>query len=123
MSMNPFCEIAIEEAIRLKEKKKVSEVVAVTIGPKQSLDTLRQALALGADKGIHIETTQRIDKEVQPLLVSKILEHLVNRDSFDMVVMGKQSIDDDYNQTGQMLAGMLNWPQATFASKVSNFFV
>jgi len=118
MSMNPFCEIAIEEAVKLKESKSVSEIVALSIGPKQSLDQIRQAMALGADKGIHIETDERIDKEIQPLLVSKILKHFVERDSYDMVIMGKQSIDGDYNQTGQMLAGMLNWPQATFASKV-----
>ena len=118
MSMNPFCEIAIEEAVRLKEAKKVSEIVAISIGPKQSLDQIRQAMALGADSGIHIETDERIDKDVQPLFVSKILKHFVDKDGYDLVIMGKQSIDDDYSQTGQMLAGMLDWPQATFASKV-----
>jgi electron transfer flavoprotein beta subunit len=117
-SMNPFCEIAVEEAVRLKEKGQVSEITAVSIGPKQSLDTLRQAMALGADNAIHIQTDSPIDKEVQPLLVSRVLQHFIKRDSYDMVLMGKQSIDDDYNQTGQMLAGMLEWPQATFASKV-----
>lgn len=119
MSMNPFCEIAVEEAVRMKESKKVSEIVAISIGPKQSLDQIRQAMALGADSGIHIETDERIDKDIQPLFVSKILKHFVEKNGYDQVVMGKQSIDDDYNQTGQMLAGMLNWPQATFASKVT----
>ena len=121
MSMNPFCEIALEEAVRLKEKKKVKEIVALTIGPKQGLDVLRQALAQGADKGVHLQTDLRVDKEIQPFMVAQTLQHFVERDKFDMVIMGKQSIDGDYNQTGQMLAGLLKWPQATFASNVRIF--
>jgi len=119
MSMNPFCEIALEEAIRQKEAKKVSEVVALSIGPNKATDTLRNALALGADKGIHILTDLRIDQAIQPLLVAKILKKFVERDNFGLVFLGKQSIDDDFNQTGQMLAGLLGWPQATFISKLN----
>jgi len=83
MSMNPFCEIAVEEAVRMKESKKVSEIVAISIGPKQSLDQIRQAMALGADSGIHIETDERIDKDIQPLFVSKILKHFVEKNGYD----------------------------------------
>lgn len=118
MSINPFCEIALEEAIRLKEAKKVSEVVALSIGPKQSAETLRTALALGADKGIHITTDARIDQIIQPLLVAKVFKHFIERDNYNIALLGKQAIDDDFNQTGQILAGLLGWPQATFISKL-----
>lgn len=118
MSMNPFCEIAMEEAIRLKEKKVASEIVAVTIGPKAAQETLRTALAMGADQGIHVETEMRTDQELQPLAVAKVLAWLANQHKPDLFILGKQAIDDDSNQTGQMLAGLLDWPQATFASKV-----
>lgn len=118
MSMNPFCEIAVEEAVRLKEKKIAGEVTAVTIGPKTAIETLRTALAMGADKGIHIETEMRPDQELQPLAVAKILAWLAGKHKPDLFILGKQSIDDDANQTGQMLAGLLDWPQATFASKL-----
>jgi len=119
MSMNPFCEIAVEEATRLKEKGIVKEIVAVSIGPKQCQETLRTALAMGADKGIHIETDARTDQDVQPLCVSHILAKIVNKIQPNMFILGKQSIDSDNNQTAQMLAGILNWPQATFASKLA----
>mmetsp|Transcript_34900 Transcript_34900/g.31426 ORF Transcript_34900/g.31426 Transcript_34900/m.31426 type:complete len:143 (-) Transcript_34900:385-813(-) len=109
MSMNPFCEIAIEEALRLKEKKKIAEIVALSVGPKQSQETLRTALALGADKAIHVSTDHRIDQYIQPLLISKIFKYFVERDNYNLVLMGKQSIDDDMNNTGQLLAGLLNW--------------
>ncbi|GAB4822525.1 hypothetical protein N2152v2_009571 [Parachlorella kessleri] len=115
MSMNPFCEIAVEEAIRLKEKKLADEVVAITIGPKQCQDTLRTALAMGADRGIHVLTDS---SEVQPLAVAKLLAAAAKQEQPGLVLLGKQAIDDDSNQTGQMLAGLLGWPQATFASKV-----
>ncbi|CAK60512.1 unnamed protein product (macronuclear) [Paramecium tetraurelia] len=118
MTINPFCEIAVEEAVRLKEKKLIAEIVAVTIGPKQGAESLRHALALGADKAIHVTTEARIDQAVQPLDVANILAKLVERDNYNLVLMGKQSIDDDFNQTGQMLAGLLDWPQATFASNI-----
>ncbi|DBA05303.1 TPA: hypothetical protein N0F65_007465 [Lagenidium giganteum] len=118
MSMNPFCEIAVEEAIRLKEKKKATEVVAVSIGPKQSQETIRTALAMGADRGIHIETDLRTDQELQPLAVAKILKSIVEKESPNLVICGKQSIDADAAQTGPLLAGLLDWSQATFASKV-----
>eukprot|EP00511_Aplanochytrium_stocchinoi_P002943 CAMPEP_0204824402 /NCGR_PEP_ID=MMETSP1346-20131115/2426_1 /ASSEMBLY_ACC=CAM_ASM_000771 /TAXON_ID=215587 /ORGANISM="Aplanochytrium stocchinoi, Strain GSBS06" /LENGTH=254 /DNA_ID=CAMNT_0051951545 /DNA_START=180 /DNA_END=943 /DNA_ORIENTATION=- len=118
MSMNPFCEIAVEEAVRLKEAGIVKEVVAVSVGPKQAQETIRTALAMGADSGIHITTDMRTDQELQPLAVSKLLKSIVEKETPDIVVLGKQAIDDDSNQTGQMLAGLLDWPQATFASKV-----
>ncbi|KAI0561975.1 Electron transfer flavoprotein beta subunit [Gracilaria domingensis] len=117
MSMNPFCEIAVEEALRLREAKKASEVIAVSIGPKKSVDTLRVALAMGADKAIHVSVPEK-QPELQPLAVASVLKHLVEAQKPDMVILGKQSIDGDNNQTGQMLAGMLGWPQGTFASKV-----
>ncbi|KAL0589917.1 hypothetical protein ABG067_001883 [Albugo candida] len=118
MSMNPFCEIAVEEAIRLKEKKQVSEVIAVSIGPKQAQETIRTALAMGADRGIHVETDLRTDQELQPLAVAKILKALVDKEEPKLVICGKQSIDSDAAQTGPLLAGLLDWSQATFASKV-----
>jgi len=119
MSMNPFCEIAVEEAVRLKEKKIAAEVTAVTIGPKAAVETLRTALAMGADKGIHIETDLRVDQELQPLAVAKILAWLASKHQPDIFLVGKQAIDDDSNQTGQMLAGLLDWSQGTFASKLA----
>uniref|UniRef100_A0A061RWR5 Electron transfer flavoprotein subunit beta n=1 Tax=Tetraselmis sp. GSL018 TaxID=582737 RepID=A0A061RWR5_9CHLO len=114
-SMNPFCEIAVEEALRLKEKNFAGEIVAVSLGPKSSQETLRTALAMGVDRAIHIST----DAEMQPLGVAKALREVVHREQPHMVIMGKQAIDDDCNQTGQLLAGMLRWPQATFASEVT----
>ena len=115
-SMNPFDEIALEEAVRLKEKKLATEVIAVTIGPIKSQETLRTALAMGADKAVHIETKQ--DEQILPLQVAKLLKAYTEKAKPDLVLLGKQAIDDDSNQTGQMLAGLLKWPQATFASKV-----
>ncbi|WP_119157094.1 electron transfer flavoprotein subunit beta/FixA family protein [Caldimonas tepidiphila] len=114
MSMNPFDEIAVEEAVRLKEKGVLSEVVAVSCGVAQCQETLRTAMAIGADRAILVET----DAELQPLAVAKILKALVDKEQPDLVFLGKQAIDDDCNQTGQMLAALLDWPQATFASKV-----
>ncbi|MFT6734388.1 MAG: electron transfer flavoprotein beta subunit [Polaribacter sp.] len=114
MSMNPFCEIAVEEAIRLKEKGVASEIVVVSIGPKQCQETLRTALALGADRAILVNT----DEEIQPLAVAKLLKEIVAKESPGMVIMGKQSIDGDNNQSGQMLAALLDWPQGTFASEI-----
>uniref|UniRef100_A0AAV1U7E0 Electron transfer flavoprotein subunit beta n=1 Tax=Peronospora matthiolae TaxID=2874970 RepID=A0AAV1U7E0_9STRA len=118
MSMNPFCEIAVEEAIRLKEQQKASEVVVVSIGPKQSQETLRTALAMGADRGIHVLTDLRTDQELQPLAVAKVLKEIVHKEDVQLVICGKQSIDADAAQTGPLLAGLLDWSQGTFASKV-----
>lgn len=114
MSMNPFDEIAVEEAIRLKEKGKATEIVAVSIGPQQAQETIRTALAMGADRGILV----KVDGIVEPLAVAKILKALVEAEQPGLVILGKQAIDDDANQTGQMLAALLNWPQGTFASKI-----
>jgi electron transfer flavoprotein beta subunit len=114
MSMNPFDEIAVEEAIRLKEKGKATEIVAVSIGPQQAQETLRTALAMGADRAILVKT----DAHVEPLAVAKILKAIVEKESPELVILGKQAIDDDSNQTGQMLAALLGWPQGTFAFKV-----
>src|SRR5690606_15675683 len=114
MSMNPFDEIAMEEAVRLKEAGKVTEIIAVSCGVTQCQDTLRTALAIGADRAILVET----DVELQPLAVAKLVKALAEKEAAQMVFLGKQAIDDDCNQTGQMLAALLNWPQATFASKV-----
>ncbi|SDG71574.1 electron transfer flavoprotein subunit beta/FixA family protein [Pelagibacterium luteolum] len=114
MSMNPFDEIAVEEAIKLKEAGIASEIVAVSIGPAQAQDTLRSALAMGADSAVLVKT----DAVVEPLAVAKILKAVVAQQSPDLVIMGKQAIDDDSNQTAQMLSALLGWPQATFASKV-----
>ena len=114
MSMNPFDEIAVEEAVRLKEKKICDEIIAVSIGSAKSEETLRTALAVGADKGILIET----EEEVQPLEVAKILKEIIKKNNPDLVLMGKQAIDDDSNQTGQMLAALVGWPQGTFTSKL-----
>jgi electron transfer flavoprotein beta subunit len=113
MSMNPFDEIAVEEAVRLKEAGKVTEVIAVSIGPAQAQETIRTALAIGADRGILV--TQ---EGAEPLAVAKILKALVEKEGAELVILGKQAIDDDSNQTGQMLAALLGWGQATFASKV-----
>ncbi|MFG1270895.1 electron transfer flavoprotein subunit beta/FixA family protein, partial [Xanthobacter sp. DSM 14520] len=115
MSMNPFDEIAVEEALRLKEAGKATEVIAVSIGPAQASETLRTALAMGADRGILVKT----DATVEPLAVAKILKGVVGEEAPGLVILGKQAIDDDCNQTGQMLAALLGWPQGTFASKVS----
>jgi electron transfer flavoprotein beta subunit len=114
MSMNPFDEIAVEEAIRIKERGEASEVVAVSIGPVKAQDTLRTALAMGADRAILVKT----DAVVEPLGVAKVLKRVVEDEAADLVIMGKQAIDDDCNQSGQMLAGLLGWSQGTFASKI-----
>ena len=116
MSMNPFDEIAVEEAIRMKEKGIASEIVAVSIGPSKAQETIRTALAMGADRGILIETDEGVT--VEPLAVAKLLKAVVQEEQPNLVILGKQAIDDDCNQTGQMLAALLGWPQATFASKV-----
>jgi electron transfer flavoprotein beta subunit len=115
MSMNPFDEIAVEEAIRLKEAGKAAEIVAVSIGPQQASETIRTALAMGADRGILVKT----ETVVEPLAVAKILKRVVEDEAPGLVILGKQAIDDDCNQTGQMLAALLNWPQGTFASKLA----
>jgi electron transfer flavoprotein beta subunit len=114
MSMNPFDEIAVEEAIRLKEKGIATEIVAVSIGPAKAQETLRTALAMGADRAILVQT----EEEVEPLAVAKILAKIAEEEQPGMIILGKQAIDDDCNQTGQMLAALLGWPQGTFASKV-----
>jgi electron transfer flavoprotein beta subunit len=115
MSMNPFDEIAVEEATRLKEAGAVTEIVAVSCGVTQCQETLRTAMAIGADRGILVET----DAELQPLAVAKLLKALADKEQPQLIILGKQAIDDDCNQTGQMLAALLGWPQATFASKVT----
>jgi electron transfer flavoprotein beta subunit len=115
MSMNPFDEIAVEEAIRLKEQGKATEIVAVSIGPAQAAETIRTALAMGADRGILVKT----DQPVEPLAVAKLLKKVVEQESPQLVILGKQAIDDDSNQTGQMLGALLGWPQGTFAYKVA----
>lgn len=117
-SMNPFDEIAVEEAIRLKEKKIASEVIAVSCGPPQAQEVLRTALAMGVDKGIHVEISGPEYETLQPIHVSKILAKIAQNEKVDLVIVGKQAIDDDCNQTAQMTAGVLDWPQGTFASKV-----
>src|SRR3954466_907365 len=114
MSMNPFDEIAVEEAVRLKEAGKATEIVVASIGPAAAQETIRTALAMGGDRGILVQT----DAEVQPLAVAKILKAIVGKEQPTLVILGKQAIDDDSNQTGQMLAALLGWPQGTFASKV-----
>jgi electron transfer flavoprotein beta subunit len=114
MSMNPFDEIAVEEAIRLKEQGKATEIVCVSIGPQQASETIRTALAMGADRGILVKT----DATTEPLAVAKILKGVVDEEKPDLVILGKQAIDDDCNQTGQMLAALLGWSQGTFASKI-----
>ena len=114
MSTNPPDDNAIEEAVKIKESGKATEIIAVTVGEEKAQETVRKALAVGADRGIHV----KIDGTVEPLAVSKILKKIVEKENPDLVFMGKQAIDDDCNQTGQMLAAHLNWPQATFASKI-----
>ena len=114
MSMNPFDEIAVEEAIRMREAGKAAEVVAVSIGPQQAQETIRTALAMGADRGIHVVH----DGELEPLAVAKMLKAIVEKEQPGIVILGKQAIDDDCNQTGQMLSALLGWSQATFASKI-----
>jgi electron transfer flavoprotein beta subunit len=115
MSMNPFDEIAMEEATRLKEAGKVTEVIAVSCGVTQCQETLRTAMAIGADRGVLVET----DAELQPLAVAKLIKALADKEQPQLIILGKQAIDDDANQTGQMVAALLGWPQATFASKVT----
>ena len=114
MSMNPFDEIAVEEAVRLKEKGVASEIIAISIGVSQAQETIRTALAMGADRGILVET----DVAIEPLAVAKLLKEVALKEGVDAVILGKQAIDDDMNATGQMLAALLGWPQGTFASKV-----
>ena len=114
MSMNPFDEIAVEEAVRLQEAGAATEIIAISIGPQQCQETIRTALAMGADRGILVQS----DDEVQPLAVAKLLKAIVDKESPDLVILGKQAIDDDSNQTGQMLAALLGWSQATFASNI-----
>jgi electron transfer flavoprotein beta subunit len=115
MSMNPFDEIAVEEALRLREKGVVEEVIAVSAGVAQCQETIRTALAMGADRGVLVQT----DVELQPLAVAKLLKAVIDKEGPEIVIIGKQAIDDDCNQTGQMLAALLGWPQATFASKIA----
>ena len=118
MSMNPFDEIAVEEAVRLKEAGAASEIVVVSCGLQACQETLRTALAIGADRAILVETPSGDMNELQPLAVAKLLKAIIDREKPKLVILGKQAIDDDANQTGQMLAALLNWPQATFASKL-----
>jgi electron transfer flavoprotein beta subunit len=115
MSMNPFDEIAVEEAVRLKEAGKATEIIAVSIGPAQAQETIRTALAMGADRGVLVKT----DVEVQPLAVAKLLKAIADAEQPQLIIVGKQAIDDDSNQVGQMLAALLDWPQGTFANKVA----
>ena len=114
MSTNPPDDNAIEEAVKIKETGKAKEIVAVTVGEEKAQETIRKALAVGVDRGIHV----KVDSITEPLAVSKILQKIIDKEKPDLVFMGKQAIDDDCNQTGQMLAALLNWPQATFASKI-----
>ncbi|CAM9384710.1 unnamed protein product [Chrysoparadoxa australica] len=118
-SMNPFCENALEEAVRLKEAKVATEVIAVSIGPKQAQETIRTALAMGADRGIHLLAEQRTDQELQPLAVAQLLQKVCQQTEPDLVLLGKQAIDGDFSQTGPMLAGLLGWPQATCAANLN----
>ena len=115
MSMNPFDEIAVEEAVRMQEAGTAKEVIAVSLGEAKCSETIRTALAMGADRGIHVQT----DAELQPLAVAKLLKAIVEREKADLVILGKQAIDDDCSQTGQMLAALLGWPQGTFASRIA----
>ncbi len=115
MSMNPFDEIAVEEAVRLKEKNLVKDILVVSIGTAAVQETIRSAFALGADRGIHVVT----EDILEPISVAKILANISKKENIDLAILGKQAIDDDFNQTGQMLAGFLDWPQATFASELS----
>lgn len=115
MSMNPFDEIAIEEGVRLREAGTAEELIVVSMGPQQTQETIRTALAMGADRGVHVLT----DQDLEPLAVAKLLKTLVEQETPDLVVLGKQAIDDDSNQTGQILAALLDWPQGTFASNIT----
>ncbi len=117
MSMNPFDEIAVEEAVRMKEKGVATEIVAVSVGPTKSQETIRTALSMGADRGVLVETGE--NDVIEPLAVAKALKAIVEAEKPDIVILGKQAIDDDCNQTGQMLAALLDWPQATYASKIA----
>eukprot|EP00928_Gymnodinium_smaydae_P088753 TRINITY_DN727_c0_g4_i1.p1 TRINITY_DN727_c0_g4~~TRINITY_DN727_c0_g4_i1.p1 ORF type:complete len:256 (-),score=72.45 TRINITY_DN727_c0_g4_i1:219-986(-) len=119
MSMNPFCEIAVEEGLRMKEKGHIKELVAVSAGPDKAAETLRQALAMGVDRAIHLKTTMRTDQELQPLAVAKLLAKVIEKEDPQVVLLGKQAIDDDSNQTGAILAGLMGWPQAGGASEVT----
>jgi len=119
MSMNPFCELAVEEAIRWKEKRLATEIVAVSIGPKKTQEVLRTAMAMGVDRSVHVLTNLETDTHLQPITVAKLLKKIVEKESPNAVIMGKQSIDDDSNQVGQMLSALLDWSQATFCSKIS----
>ncbi|XP_034942455.1 electron transfer flavoprotein subunit beta [Chelonus insularis] len=119
-SMNPFDEIAIEEAVRMKEKKLAQEVIAISCGPAQAQETLRTALAMGADRGIHVEISGSEYETLQPIHVSKILAKLAKDEKADLIIVGKQAIDDDCNQTAQMTAGLLDWPAGTFCSKIEH---
>jgi electron transfer flavoprotein beta subunit len=114
MSMNPFDEISVEQAIRMKEAGTVEEIIAVSIGVQQCQETIRTALAMGADRGIHVKS----DEDLEPLAVAKVLKALVDKEAPQLVILGKQAIDDDSNQTGQMLAALLGWPQGTFVSAI-----
>ena len=115
MSMNPFDEIAVEEGVRLRENGGAEELIAISVGPKQAQETIRTALAMGADRGIHVAT----DEEIEPLAIAKILKVIAIKENPDLIILGKQAIDDDSNQTGQMLAALLDWPQGTFASEMT----
>ena len=117
-SINPFCEIAVEEAVRLKEKGIISHVSVVSIGDKNSAEIIKHALALGADDAYHIITNSQGDTGISSLTVSRVFDHLINKEKYEMVLLGKQSIDSDFNQTAQMLSGMLNWPLVTFVSEI-----
>ena len=114
MSMNPFDEISVEQAVRMQEAGTATETIAVSIGPDKASETIRTSLAMGIDRGIHVKT----DAEVEPLAVAKILKNIVEAEGIDLVILGKQAIDDDSNQTGQMLGALLDWPQATFANTI-----
>lgn len=119
-SMNPFCEIAVEEAIRLKEKGVISHVTALSIGDKTTAETLRTALALGVDEAIHIVTNKSTDTDLSSITVVNVLKHFILKNNYELIVLGKQSIDSDFNQTAQMLSGSLNWPLVSFASEVKH---
>jgi electron transfer flavoprotein beta subunit len=115
MTMNPFCEIAVEQAVRMKEAGVVTEIVVVSVGPQQSQETLRTAMAMGADRGILVETGT---VDVQPLAVAKVIKAIIDKEKPQLVITGKQAIDDDSNQTGQMISALMGWPQATFISEI-----
>lgn len=119
-SLNPFDEIAIEEAVRLKEKKLATKIIAVSCGPAQCQETLRTALAMGADRAIHVEVSAKEYETLQPIHVSKILAKIAENEKINLIIVGKQAIDDDANQTAQMTAAILNWSQGTFASKIES---